>query len=233
MRFTFFILVCGLTLSACNQRFFYKPATNQPEPYTQLIYNHGIPSLRLNENGIDVAIDLTARGQRDLSVMLAVRNRSDSVFTFFPELVRATGFDASGRKTPCRVFTAEQFIRRRNTRNAIIAGVAVAATVATVAAVASNSSGSGGDSNNNNYDDDWYWLAATAPGVVWVPGAPPAPFNGPVDGLLRPHTLYPGEELRGIVKIQARTGFTDKVLVEIPIDGGYRRVVFDSRERRF
>lgn len=230
MRFTFFTLVCCLTLSACHQRFFYRPATSQPEPHTQLTYNHGIPSLRLNENGIDVAIDLTARGQRDLSIVLAVRNRSDSVFNFFPDLVRAYGFDASGQKTPYRVFTAEQFIRRRNTRNAIIAGVVVAATVATVAAVAD--SGGGNDSNNND-DDDWYWLAATAPGVVWLPSAPPAPFNGPVDGLLRPHTLYPGEELRGIVKIQARAGFTDKVLVEIPVDGGYRRFVFDSRERRF
>jgi len=66
-----------------------------------------------------------------------------------------------------------------------------------------------------------------------VPGTPPAPFNGPVDGLLRPHTLYGREELRGIVKVQARLGFTDKIMVEIPIDGGYKQFVFDRRERRF
>lgn len=228
MRNTFFILVCCLAMSACNQRFFYKPASNQPEPYTQLIYNHGIPSLRLNENGIDVAIDLTARGQRDLSVTLAIRNRSDSVFNFLPDRVRAYGFDASGQKNPCRVFTAEQFIRRRNNQIAILAGVSVVATVAAVAAVANNSSGN--DSNDD--DDDWYWIAATTPGLLWLPNTPPASFNGPMDGLLRAHTIYPGEELRGIIKIQTRAGFKDKITVEIPVDGGYKQFAFDSRELR-
>lgn len=225
MRNTFFILVCCLALSACNQQFFYKPATSQLEPHTQLIYNHGVPSLRLNENGIDVAIDLTARGQRDLTVTLAIRNRSDSVFNFLTDRVRAYGFDATGRKTPCRVFTAEQFIRRRNTQIAVLAGVTAVATVAAVAAVA------GTDSNDD--DDDWYWIAATTPGLWWLPNTPPAPFNGPMDGLLRTHTIYPGEELRGIIKIQTRAGFKDKVIVEIPVDGGYKQFAFDSREQRF
>jgi hypothetical protein len=235
MRVLLFASVLLFTATSCNRLFYYRPAPNQPEK-TQVIYTHGVPNLRLHENAIDLAVDMTARGQRDINLGIALRNQSDSVFNFAPELIRVYGYDASGRKTPYRVFTAEQFIRRRNTRNAIIAGAAVVATVATVAAVADNSTGGGSDNNNNNnFDDDWFWIAATAPNMVVVNGGgfPGAFPGGPIDGLLRPHTLYPGEELRGVVKIQPRAGFSDKITVEIMVDGVYKQFVFDRRERRF
>lgn len=226
----FFTLCCLLVLSSCQQQFFYRPATTQPEA-VKPIFTHGIPSLRLNENGIDLALDLTARGQRDLSIALSVRNRSDSVFNFFPDMIRATGYNAVGQSKSFRVFSAEQYIRRRNTRNAIIVGAVAAATVAAAVAIADHDDRHNND-NNDYYDNDWYWIAATAPGVAWVPGPPP-PFAGPAGGLLRAHTLYPGEELRGIVKVQGRSDYSDKIVLEIPIDGAYKRFVFDARSRRF
>jgi hypothetical protein len=61
-----------------------------------------------------------------------------------------------------------------------------------------------------------------------MPGPSSSVFS-PIDGLLRPHTLYSGEELRGIIKVQAHK--TDKILVEIPIDGIYKQFVFDSRKK--
>ncbi len=233
MRYFFpFFVVASLLAPSCSQYFYYRPAHVQAEGVQQ-IYTHGIPTMRVNENSIDLHADLTSRGQRDMNVGIAIRNESDSVFNFIPESVRVFGFDSEGRKTPFRVFSAQQFIRHRNTRNAIIAGAVVVATVATVVAIQSDGRGSVDNNNNVWRGDEFFWAISAFPNMIIVnSGAPAAPFYVPSDGLLRPHTLLPGEELRGIVKVQARPGFTDKIQVEIPIDGQYRSFLFDRRERR-
>lgn len=235
MRFFFFVFsfFCLFTTS-CTRYFYYQPTLEQQEEKAQVIHHQGIPSVRLSENSIDLSTGLTARGQYDMNVGIAIRNESDSIFNFIPESVRVFGFDASGRKTPFRVFSAEQFIRYRNTRNAIIAGAVVVATVATVIAINSNNDRNFDNNNNVWHGDEFFWAISAFPNIVVVQSGAPGPsFNSPSDGLLRSHTLMPGEELRGVVKVRARAGFTNEILVQIPIDGQYRSFTFDSPKRRF
>lgn len=236
MRFFFFVFsVFCLFTTSCTRYFYYQPTLDQQEEKAQVIHHQGIPSVRLSENSIDLSTGLTTRGQYDMNVGIAIRNESDSIFNFMPESVRVFGFDISGRKTPFRVFSAEQFIRYRNTRNAIIVGAVVVATVATAVAINSSNKDNDFDSNNNVWrGDEFFWALSAFPNVVVVPNSAAGPaFNTPSDGLLRSHTLMPGEELRGVVKVRARAGFTNKILVQVPIDGQYRSFTFDNPKRRF
>jgi hypothetical protein len=213
--------------SSCSRTFFYKPAANQPER-TEIIYTHGMPDLRAKTIDGDVAATLTTKGGSNfLNLNLAVFNLGDTFFTFEPELVKAYGYNKRGQRQELRVFTAREFIKRRNTKNALIVG-AVAA-VAITAAVASNSSNNRIERDNDFDDFNNFFFQ---PWFIINPQFNSAPYT-PKDGLLRAHTLYEDEALQGVVKIKKNTDYIDKILVEVPINGEFVKFVFKDKVRKF
>ncbi len=238
MKPLFFLVATVILIgTACQRNYYYQPANNQPEN-TQLVYNHGVPSLRSMGSASEVSVDLTSRGQKMLNLGVFIRNQSDSFQTFFPDQVRVFGYNAAGQRKPFKVFSAEQFIRRRNTRNAIIAGVVVAATVtaAVAAADASSNASNNWDDDNDEFQNNWWWYAWSTPAPIVVVNANNnfgnLPLSSP-DGLVRTQTLYAGESLQGLIKVQSIPGFTEKIVVEIPMEGSAAKFMFDDRQRRF
>lgn len=246
MKPAFALLLAALFLSSCSRSLYYLPAKTQPD-VSEVVHTHGIPALRTSVQGCEVVAELSSKGQRDMSLNLFIRNNSDSAITFEPGQVQVRGYNVYGQKTPYRVFTAEEYIRWKNTRDALIVGAAVLATVAAVAIIANNTDGNSSNSNNNNqeyyngndaqvvldvlnfaYDVTW-WMAWTLPAETEE--APPPPASSP-DFLLRDHTLYPGEAVQGVVKVRAEADFKNKILVEVPVNGAYAQFVFERAKRR-
>ena len=237
MKPIFFFLCASLFGASCSQSFYYRPAADQPEQ-TAVIYNQGVPSLRAIVPDAEVAIDLTSQGQSMLNLGVFVRNDGDSLVTFQPEGVRVYGFNATGQRKEYRVFTAEQFIRRRNRQKAIIAGAVVVATVATVVAIHNDVNNQpdvdpdNGYYNNNNDNNSWWWWAWSAP-PIWIGPDAPAPPYASGDGLLRAQTLYAGESVQGLIKVKSDPEFREKILVEVPVNGAYAKFVFGTQQRRY
>lgn len=237
-----FFLLAALALTSCNPAFFYRPASIQPD-HADVVYSHGVPALRTTVQGCEVVAELTSKGERDMSLNLYIRNNTDSAFTFFPREVEAHGFNSVSRRTPYRVFGADEYIRWKNNRDAWIAAGVIVATVATVVAIdRATDSGSNNNNNNNNqnnagdfssvaagidfvYDLTW-WMAWTVP--VAAEELPPPAYSP--DFLLREHTLYPGEAVEGIVKVRAVAEYKNKILVEVPVNGAYAKFVFDRAD---
>ncbi|MCB0576209.1 MAG: hypothetical protein KDC61_16760 [Saprospiraceae bacterium] len=237
MKSIFPLLLSALFFVSCSRSMYYRPAASQPD-VTDVIYTQGVPALRNSIQGCEVVAELTSRGATYMDLNLYIRNNSDSAFTFDPSGMEVHGYDRNGNRDAYRVFTAEQYIRHRDTRNAIIAGAVVVATVATVIAVSQNSGSSDietpsrvtYDAVNFAYDLSWF-LAWTIPMAAEEP--PPAPPASSPDFLLRTHTLYPGEAVQGIVKLRANSEYDHKILVEVPVNGGYAQFVFDGAKQKF
>jgi hypothetical protein len=222
--FLFFALLCT---TSCTRRFVYSPAPNQGNGV--LSYNHGYPLMVADLGDVEAHMDLSGLRPKDLALRLSIQNNQDVSMTFLPEQIRVTGYNAAGEAQAFRVFTAEEFIRRRNTRKAVIIGSAIVATAAVATAVALN--------NDNNFEDDcrdnffFYdpFFYAT-PAVVINANA--QNNYTPSDGLLRRHTIYPGELLQGVIRIKGNRAFLHHIKVEIPDTyGTYQSFVFDSRVR--
>ena len=78
----------------------------------------------------EVSAQVLARGGRSLSLDLLCFNDGSEILDIVPADISVTGYNDLGIPYTFKVFSAEQYIRRRNTRNAIIGGVVVVATVA-------------------------------------------------------------------------------------------------------
>ncbi|MCY7330053.1 MAG: hypothetical protein LH618_15980 [Saprospiraceae bacterium] len=236
MKPIFLFLAFALFGTSCSLSFYYRPAANQPDQ-TTVVYNQGVPSLSALVPGAEVSTDLTSQGQSMLNLGVFVRNEGDSLVTFLPEGVRVYGYNAKGQRKEYRVFTAEQFIRRRNRQNALIAGAIVVATVATVVAVNNDvSNGANVDSGNapryNQNNNNWWWWAWSAPSLWIGPNGPREPYSSS-DGLLRTQTLYSGESVQGLIKVKSDPEFRHKIVVKVPINGVYAEFVFGKMERRY
>lgn len=232
--------IAGLFLSSCSPRLFYQPAETQPDA-SEVIYTHGVPGLRSSVQGCEVVTELTSRGEKDMNLNVYIRNNSDSAFTFYPDKVEVRGYNGAGGWAPYRVFEADEYIRWKNTRDALIAAGVIVATVATILIIDEltddNSSGSSRSNNDYQYVSDGagfvydltWWMAWTIPAVADEPPPPPAYSS---DFLLREHTLFPGEAVQGIVKVRAKPEYKQKILVEVPVNGVYAQFVFDQSKRR-
>ena len=230
-------LLAVLFFSSCSPRLFYEPATNQPD-VSDVVYTHGVPALRTSIQGCEVVAELISRGEKDMNLNVYIRNNSDSAFTFQPAQVQVHGYNFAGQRVPYRVFEAEEYIRWKNTRDALIAAGIIVATVATIVIIHEMTDSKPSRNADNYryvsngagfvYDLTW-WVAWTVPAVANEPPLPPA--YSP-DFLLREHTLYPGEAVQGIVKVRAKPEFKNKILVEVPMNGAYAQFVFDRTQRR-
>ncbi len=234
MKPIFLLLTLALLGTSCSHAFYYRPTADQPDQ-TTVIYNQGVPALRSLVPDAEVATDLTSQGQSMLNLGVFVRNEGDSLVTFQPERVRVYGYNANGQRREYQVYSAEQFIRRRNRQNAIIAGAVIVATVATVVAINSDAGSNSNVEPGNNYrnnNNDWWWWAWSAPSI-WIGSDGPAPPYTSTDGLLRTQTLYGGESVQGLIKVKSDPNFREKILVEVPVNGAYAQFAFGREQRRY
>lgn len=230
MRTNYLLLLTCLGFISCSSFHRFQPAGSQPD-FTTVRYLYGVPALRSQLNGADVTVDLSARGNRNMSLNLSISNVGLQPFDFLPENVRVSGYNAAGKQIPFRVLSAEQFIRRQRNRDLVVAGVALAVTAVAVASAIDDHNNAGQDDTYDYTDAELIYTAATIPVLAaeaaLVNNAVHQPPLTPADGLLRRHTLYPGETLQGVVKMDARAGFLNKILVEVPVGDGYAPFVFE------
>ncbi len=243
LALTFF---AALFLSACAT-YYYQPAATQPGQ-NEAEYTQGLPGLRSQQYGADLTAGLSAKGENDLSLQVYIYNDSDSAYTFNPEDVRVSGYDEFGHMKPLRVFGAAQYIKWKRNRDILIGTAVVVGTVALVLIVSEVSkdkkkSSGKKDKNYSREHSGWHvdpyfdpvgWIDFSfqvSSAMIQASAAPPS--REPVipdDGLLRTQTLYPGEAVQGTIKVRGMANFTQRVLVEIPVNGAYHKFAFENRQ---
>lgn len=240
MRTTWIALTLVLGLSACVSTYYYRPAATQPGQM-EAVYTRGLPGLRSRQFGGDLTAGLSARGEKDLSLLVYVYNDSDSAYTFDPEAIQASGYDAFGQMQPLRVFGAEEYRRWKNTRDILIGTAIVIGTVAAIIAVSKatdhhhGSSSSGGGGDRGGWHADYYttldWIDFSFNTAFLISSAPPPTVVPEVteDGLIRKQTLNPGEAIQGVVKIRGKSNFLHRILIEVPVAGAYHKFIFEHR----
>lgn len=230
MRTIFFAFVLLTLLSSCNRTYFYKPLETTNDRIKPS-YQHGVGTLTYMGNHISLTAGLLSRQGSDVILQIAIRNDSDSTLFFLPDEVVGKGYNKVGKARDLRIMTARQVIKRRNRNTAIAVGVVAAAAIASVA-LADDTPSSPLD-HHNHYFNDPFWFAASTP--LWI--APPPGYIPQItasrDGLLRAHTLMPGEELRGEIRIKSPGEFTDQMRIGIPIDGQMQYFEYGARTRVF
>lgn len=238
MRTAIVLFSLFFSLSGCVSTWYYRPAASQPGQ-KEAVYTRGLPGLRSQQFGADLTAGLSARGEKDLSLMLYIYNDSDSAYTFYPEEVKVTGYDAFNQTQPLRVFGAREYIRWKNTRDILIASAVVIGTVAAVVAISEATDGSDRPSRHHEHVHshadhwitalDWIDFSLYAGFAMAANNQPPPQPVMPEDGLLRTHTIYPGEAIQGVVKIRGKANFMKHLLVEVPVNGAYHKFVFENR----
>lgn len=238
MKASFLFICLCIGLSACVSTYYYHPAATQPGQ-KEAVYTRGLPGLRSQQFGADLTAGLSAHGEKDLSLLVYLYNDSDSAYTFYPEDVIVTGYDAFGQTRPLRVFGAEEYIRWKNTRDILIASAVVIGTVAAVVAISEATDHSDRPAKNadrafsrsERYATtlDWIDFSLYAGFAIMSNNPPPPEPTMSDDGLLRPHTLYPGEAIQGVVKIRGEANFMQHLLVEVPVNNAYHKFVFEQR----
>jgi hypothetical protein len=229
MRHVIFLLVLLMLGAGCASNYYYQPAQKQNDQ-VETFFNHGLPALHQRVGDVGVTAELHAH-PRYFSLGLFIKNVGDADFEFDPGTIKVWGYNAKGEGHRLTTYSADQFVKRERRRNLIIAGVATAVLIGTAVAVAesnSTSNSSAKDVTNNN-NDNWCFDS----GIWWWGDfSTPTPSPGTAGSLLRKHTLFKDEGLQGVVKIGQQSGFTDKIIVEIPVHGERIRFVYDGRTKK-
>jgi hypothetical protein len=233
----FLLLPAMLLLGACSY-YYYKPAASQPGQ-TEATYTRGVPGLRSQQFGADVTAGLSAKGEKDLSLQLYLYNDSDEAYTFEPEGIRVSGYDAFGVMQPLRVFEATEYTKWKRNRDLMIGAAAVIGTVALILLVSElrDKPSRGGSGNRPDWTYNYFynpieWIDFSINSAIIIGSMSPPPQATPAmpeNGLLRQHTLNPGEAIQGIVKVRGNSGFMKHLLVEVPVNGAYHKFVFENR----
>lgn len=228
---------------ACATQYYYKPAATQPGQ-TEAVYTRGLPGLRSQQYGADLTAGLSAKGEKDLSLQVYLYNDSDEPYTFQPEDIRVSGYDAFGQMQPMRVFGASEYVKWKRNRDILIGTAIVVGTVALILVVSelskdnnkskgNNHSNNAADWANNYYYDPIGWIdfSFNTAFIIGSAAAPPPQAEPaiPENGLLRTHTIYPGEAIQGIVKVRGKAPFLNRVLVEVPVNGAYHKFSFENK----
>jgi hypothetical protein len=237
-------LLVILFLGACATHYYYNPAATQPGQ-TEAVYTRGLPGLRSQQFGADMTAGLSAKNENDLSLQVYIYNDSDDAYTFQPDAIRVSGYDAFGQMQPLRVFEASEYVKWKRNRDIMIGAAVVIATVALILIIHETTKDNNkSKGNNNNSDSGWAnnyyynpigWIdfSVNTAFVVGAATSPPPQSNPaiPEDGLLRTHTIYPGEAVQGIVKVRGKSPFLNRVLVEVPVNGAYHKFSFENKQK--
>jgi hypothetical protein len=229
-KFLFIAICISVLLSSCNQAYFYKPA-QVPENQQLITYRNGIECISHKQDGITVEAHIIKTSSSDVQLMLSVYNDSDSIVHFQPDEVTAKGYNKQGTGKTLKVMTARDVVRRRNKRTAIAVGALVATAAAVVIAEESSDRNNSNNNDGNRYafDPFWYWVPPPTT-LLMLPPQSASVVQSP-DGILRAHTLQPGEELRGKIILKRPAEFTERMEIRFPIDGRAEEFSFSGRER--
>lgn len=238
-------LLTILLLGACATSYYYQPAVTQPGQ-TEAVYTRGLPGLRSQQYGADLTAGLSAKGENDLSLQVYIYNDSDSAYTFYPEDIRVSGYDAFGQMQPLRVFEASEYVKWKRNRDILIGTAIVVGTVALILIINEATKDNHKSKGKNNSGDVPYWannyyynpvgwidFSFNMAYVIGAASATPPPQSEPYipeNGLLRTHTIYPGEAIQGIVKVRGKSPFLNKILVEVPVNGAYHKFSFENKK---
>lgn len=218
--FSLLILFAG-----CAQPRYLQPAREQ-NSNSEILYHSGNPYIRSTMENAEVSAQVLARGGRSLSLDLLCFNDGSEILHIVPTDISVTGYNDLGIPYTFKVFSAEQYIRRRNTRNAIIGGVVVVATVASAIALSDNALANGG-----NFNANWFlWSLTTVPSIVLDNRALSPAISD--DGLARPHSLLPQSGYRGVVMIQGKQEFMHRIDMTVQVNGVPHRFSFLGNNQR-
>ena len=212
MRTTIILLLSAFLASSCASPRIIFPAAEQ-DAHVETLRHDGHPYLRSVFDNTEVATQLTSLGGRNLALDLFYYNETDRQFLINPLDVQVIGFNAKGMPQSFRLFSAEEYTRRRNTRNIIVGGLGLAIAVAS--AIALVDAGSAGSSALTN---EVLWLGASSLPPL-VSGFGPVSPAFPEDGLARPHNLFPQNAYRGTIMIQGDGQYFQRVQVNVPTGG--------------
>jgi hypothetical protein len=234
MKKCFFIAAIALIgLSSCSRTYFFKPSetTSQNQVVT---FQNGIECITHKQDGITVSAHMLKSSGSDVNLMLSIYNDSDSTLTFFPDQVSAKGYNQKGVGKSLTVMTPRDVVKRQNKRTAIAVGSVIALTAAIIIAEETSDNRNNNNNFNNNryaYDPFWYWIPPPTTLLMIPPQS--AGIVQSRDGLMRTHTLLPGEELRGKIILKRPGAFTESMEVYVPVDGRAEVFSFKGTERVF
>lgn len=212
-------------MCSCTGPRYFQPAAEQ-NANTEVLRYDGKPYIRSILEKTEVSAQLIGTTGRSLVLDLFFYNDSDVHFSIDPAGVLVTGYNEFGIPATFRVFKAEEYIKRRNTRNAIIGGAVVVASVAS--AIALSESAAGGNALNNQL---FWWSLGAVPSIV-SGNRPVSPYYSD-DGLARPHALFPETAYRGNVMIRGEADFLYRVEVRVPVNGMWHRFDFVPPVERY
>lgn len=218
MRAAFILSLLVILTSSCAGLRIFEPAYEQNANAEVLRYD-GKPYIRSVMERTEVSAQLIKAGRRNVVLDVFFYNDTDLHFTISPNDVKVTGYNELGVPATFRVFTAEQFIRRRNTRSSIIGGAVALVSLASVIALAADGVAAGGVENQL-----LWWGIGTLPSVVGAT-RPVAPYLAD-DGLARPHTLFPGKAYQGNVMIRGNPEYFHLIEIQVPINVVWHRFDF-------
>ncbi len=205
------VLLPIVLLSSCASGYYFVPAKDQ-STNTEILYYKGIPYIRSTIERTEVSAKVTSRGGRTIAVDLLCHSDEDRSVEVNPACLSATGFDALGTPNQFRVFTAEEFIRRRNTRNAIVDG---AMALVTIGALLDPSL--------------TIWNFSTAANIVLNNNSSTSFISD--DGLAMPHTLLPEQTYRGVVMMSGKLKYQERLELTFFLNGMPHRFYFNGRAR--
>jgi hypothetical protein len=214
---TILFLLVSLAASCASPRVIH-PAADQ-EAKVETLRHDGKPYLRSVLHKTEVSAQLTSLGGRKLALDLFFYNEAYRQFLVNPMEVQVTGFNAWGIPQAFRLFSAEEYIRRRNTRNAVAGGIGLAVAVASAVVLLDAAPAGGGALGS-----ELLWLgASTLPPIVGS-FAPEPVFAE--DGLARPHNLFPETAYRGAIMIQGDKRYFHRIQVSVPAGSIWHRFDF-------
>ncbi len=225
-KIAFIYIACLLTLSSCAwHRTFYTPQIDKAAGQQKLLL-HGAESVIAMQPNAKITLQLQKVNNRQAQLVLSVANKSEESFTFDPTQITAVGYGNAGAGKRLKVLTPKQVAKRHARDRALVAGLILTSGAAVAVANASDP----GTYSPYCYDPFlWTSLALFNASEDFQPSPPPV-FRSP-DGLLRSHTLMPGEELQGIVKIICRPDFVERILLKIPVQGTETTFEFSGKHK--
>jgi hypothetical protein len=221
MKNLFTIIIVAL-LSACSPKYVYQPIGNAEQQ--TLVYTHGIPTLQQNVGDLYFDMDLQKATTNTLKLRIFISNNAETDITFDPQKLSVFSQHENGQGRQLKTYTAEGYKRRVKNQRIAVAAVLIAATAASAYALKDNN-----DPNCNSNQDQIYVVPYQIDVNSNTPNASEVNLQRPADGLLRIHTLKPGEALEGNIMIALKEPYTPKIILQYPAQDSTYRFVFERK----
>jgi hypothetical protein len=215
-----FAFLSIVLLSACSQKYAYQPISNSEQQ--ALVYSHGIPTLQQNVGDLYFDMDLQKVATSTLKLRIFISNNSQTDITFDPQKLLAYGQNEKGLERKLKTYSADGYKRRIKNQRIAVSAVLIAATAATAYALR--------DQEDLNCNQDQIFVVPYPIGAnSSTPNASEVNLQRPEDGLLRIHTIKPGEALEGNVMIGLNEPYFPKVILQYPTQDTTYRFVFEQK----